>query len=185
MVKKFFAAAILAVVAVFALPLAANAAGYVPSSNVAVSDSTPAPGESVTISFAATSYLANENVGFTLTGENGASATLASFRAAVTSKSISKPASATGAISVSVTLPSNASGTYTVTATGATSGNVGTAALTVVPADGGSPSTGDALASTGSNTSFFVIWIAAGIVVLGLAFVVVSVIVRRQRSSKA
>lgn len=186
MFKKVLAVAALTLAAVFAVPMAANAAGYVPSSNVTVSNSNPAPGQTVDVSFKAGSFNASENVQFTLTGQDAAGATLASLHAVVNSKSLVKPASASGAVTVAVTVPTDATGTYTLTATGVTSGNVGTVSLTVSPADsatgaGAGSSTGG-LADTGSTVSLIAIWVAGGLVLLGAAFVAVNVIVRRQRA---
>lgn len=186
MFKKVLAVLALTLAGVFALPMAANAAGYVPSSNVTVSNSNPAPGQTVIVSFKSGSFLPGENVQFTLTGEDAASASLASLRAVINSKSIVKPATSSGAVSVSVTLPTDATGTYTLTATGATSGNVGTVSLTVTPLDTGTGSgpvsSSGGLAHTGSTISLIAIWAAGGVVLLGAAFVAVNVIVRRQRA---
>lgn len=186
MFKKVLAAVALTLAAAFAVPMAANAAGYVPSSNVTVSNSNPAPGQTVDVSFKAGSFLAGENVQFTLTGQDAASASLASLHAVVNSKTTVKPASSAGAVTVAVTVPADATGTYTLTATGVTSGNVGTASLTVTPADavgaGTGSSAGGSLAHTGSTISLIAIWVAGGLVVLGAAFVAVNVIVRRQRA---
>ena len=50
--KKSFAAIVIAIAAVFAMPVAANAADpYVPDSNITATDSTPAPGQPVTVNF--------------------------------------------------------------------------------------------------------------------------------------
>ncbi len=182
MFKKILAVVALTIAAVFAVPMAASAAGYVPSSNVTVSNSNPAPGQTVVVSFKAGSFLASENVQFTLTGQDAAGASLASLHAVVNSKTLVKPASSTGAVTVDVTLPTDASGTYTLTAAGVTSGNVATVSLTVTPADAAGASTGSGLADTGSTISLIAIWVAGGLVLLGAAFVAVNVIVRRQRA---
>ena len=180
MFKKTLAAIVLSLVAVVAIPTAANAAGYVPSGNVSVSGSAT-PGGTDTVSFGAGSFNGSENVSFSVTG-NG-TATLSTFRAATVS--LTKQASASGAVSVNVTLPSNASGTYTVTATGLTSGNVGTASITVSPADsavGGSSNSGNGLADTGSTVPMLLVWGAAGAIILGFALFFVRGLVRRQRA---
>jgi len=182
MAKKTFAAIALAVLAVFAVPAAANAAGYVPEGNVTVSDSTVEPGQTVSVSFDDASFAAGESVSFTLTGENAAGATLATIKAVVNSTSITKTASAAGAVNVAVTLPTNASGSYTLTGTGLTSANVGTATLTAVAADSAAAANGG-LASTGYNAPMLAIWAAAGALLLGIALVVVLTVVRRQRAT--
>jgi hypothetical protein len=173
--KKSFAAILIAIAAVFAMPLAANAAGYVPAANVTVSDSTPAPGQTVNVNFANGSYTNGENVNVGVTG-NG-TATVAIVKAATVT--ITKAASATGSLTVAVTLPANATGTYTLTATGVTSGNVGTAVLTVTAADAGG------LAATGADFPFLMVWTAGGALLLGVALLLVLTVVRRQRAVSA
>jgi hypothetical protein len=193
MFKKSLAAVALAVLAVLAVPAAANAAGYVPVGNISVSGPV-VPGGTVSVGFADGSFTPGESVSFTLTGENAAGATLATFKAVVDSQSLVKTASGTGAVSLDVTLPTNASGTYTVTATGLTSGTVGTASLTVATADGaatgsnsgtgaGTDAAPGGLASTGYSAPMLVIWGSAGALLLGVALVVVMGIVRRQRAT--
>jgi hypothetical protein len=174
MLKKTLAAAVLAFVAVVATPIAANAAGYVPSGNVTVSGPTT-PGGTNAVSFADGSFTGGETVTFTVTGSG--TATISAFHAATVSAT--KVATASGAVTANVKLPANATGTYTLTATGQTSGNIGTAALTVVPAD---PSTAAALPHTGSTLPMLLIWIAGGAVALGLALFLVLGLARRQRA---
>jgi len=179
MAKKTIAALALALLAVFAVPAAANAAGYVPEGNVTVSG-TIAPGSPVNVAFAGGSFTAGEDVSFSVTGEG--TATLAIVKAATAS--VTKSATSNGAASIVVSLPAGATGTYTTTATGATSGNVGTAAITVAAADAGAgAATGNSkdLASTGFNGSVLLI-AAAGILILGAAVVALS-IVRRKRAN--
>jgi len=171
MIKKALAGAGIAVAILLATPLAANAATYVPATAITVSDATPAPGQPTTVTFSQ-AFTPSESVSFTLTGENGAGATLA----AISSKSITKAASATGTTSVVVTPPANATGSYSLTATGLTSGIVGTAAVTVVAADG---STTDGLAYTGGTLPIAAIWIAGGVLALGVVLVMVVGIRRR------
>jgi hypothetical protein len=183
MFKKSFAAIALAVLAVIAVPTAANAAGYVPVGNVTVSGETAA-GATVEVAFTAGSFTPGESVSFTLTGENAASATLASFKAVVNSQSVVKTAAGSGAVALDVTLPADATGTYTTTATGLTSGTVGTAALTVGSADAGAAAGNNGgLAATGYSTPMLAIWAAAGALLLGIALVTVLTVVRRQRAN--
>jgi hypothetical protein len=188
MFKKSFAAIALAVLAVIAVPTAANAAGYVPVGNVSVSGAV-VPGGTVEVGFAAGSFTPGESVSFTLTGENATGATLATFKSVVNSQSLVKTATDTGAAALAVTLPSDASGTYTVTATGLTSGTVGTASLTVASADGaagtgtGTDASSGGLASTGYDAPMLAIWAAAGALLLGVALMVALTVVRRQRAN--
>jgi hypothetical protein len=190
MFKKSFAAIALAVLAIIAVPTAANAAGYVPVGNVAVSGAV-VPGGTVEVGFAAGSFTPGESVSFTLTGENAVGATLAAFKSVVNSQSLVKTATDTGAVSLAVGLPSDASGTYTVTGTGLTSGTVGTASLTVASADGaagngngtGADAANGGLASTGYDAPMLAIWAAGGALMLGIALMVALTVVRRQRAN--
>jgi hypothetical protein len=178
MAKKTLAVIALAVLAVFAVPAAANAAGYVPDGNIVVSGA-PTPGGTVVVDFTGGSFTPGEDVSFAVTGSG--TATLSVLKAGTAT--IVKPASSTGAASVNVKLPAAATGSYTTTATGLTSGTVGTATLTVVSADSGTTdtTTGTGLASTGYNTPVLLIWAAAGALLLGIALVVVLSFVRRRR----
>jgi hypothetical protein len=172
MIKKALAGASIALALLIATPVAANAV-YVPAENATVSDSTPAPGQAVTVAFANESFTAGESVSFSVTGEGAVTI------AAITTASVTKVASAAGAASAVVTPPANATGTYTVTATGLSSGRVGTAALTVVAvsADG----TAVTLPFTGGTLPIAAIWIAGGVLVLGV--VLLSVVGIRRRSA--
>ncbi|WP_051973485.1 hypothetical protein [Cryobacterium sp. MLB-32] len=175
MAKKAFAAIVLAILAIFAVPSAASAAGYVPVINITITG-TAIPGATVNIIFNTGSFTPGETVAF---GVNGAdTATLGSVKAATVTTT--KVASAQGATSLAVTLPKNATGSYNVTATGLTSGVVGTATITTIAADGVS-NTG--LASTGYEAPVLLIWSAAGALLLGLSLIVVLMIVRRQRAT--
>jgi len=188
MFKKSFAAIALAVLAVIAVPTAANAAGYVPVGNISVTGDV-APGGIVVINFANNTFTAGESVSFTLTGENASGATLAVVKSVVNSQSLVKTASGSGAVALDVTLPANASGSYTTTATGLTSGTVGTASLNIASADGGaaagsgSASANGGLASTGYDAPMLAIWAAAGALMLGIALMVALTVVRRQRAN--
>lgn len=175
MAKKAFAAIVLAILAIFAVPSAASAAGYTPVINITITGNATAGG-TVNIIFNIGSFTPGETVAF---GVNGAGATtLGTVKAAnITS---SKVASTQGATNLKVTLPKNASGTYNVTATGLTSGVVGTATITTVAADGAA-SVG--LANTGYQTPVLLIWGAAGALLLGISLIVVLTIVRRQRAT--
>ena len=186
MFKKALAVLSIAVMALVAAPAAANAAGYVPSGNVTVSGSATAGG-TVTVGFAPGSFTPNETVSVSVSGNTAV--TLSAVKAAVLTQ-FTKQATASGAFSVNVTLPSNASGTYTLTATGLSSGNVGTAAITVGPATVANTGNGASLANTGSGSQLantgatlpmLMIWIGAGALILGVAIVGTLAFVRRQR----
>lgn len=195
MLKKTFAAIALAILAVFAVPAAASAVdAYVPASNATVSGAAE-PGGSVTVGFAAGSFLPGESVTYVVTGEGDF--TLSVFKVVRHSVDVTKAASASGASSVTVNLPADATGSYDVVATSA-SGIVGTASVTVAAADSadaatdtdasatdasGSDASSDGLPGTGYNAPMLVIWGAGGALLLGIALVVVLGIVRRKRSA--
>jgi hypothetical protein len=181
--KKLIAAVVLAGAALIATPAAANAAGYVPTSNVSVSGSTVAGGTTI-INFGPGSFVGNETVNISVTGAGAV--TLGALPTTTVSKAY--VASASGAVSPRVTLPAGASGTYTLTATGATSGNVGTAAITATPAAGaaavGASGGTGSLAFTGGTISALALWVGGGAVVLGGGLLVVRGSVRRQRDGQ-
>ncbi|RWZ68623.1 hypothetical protein ELQ92_05335 [Labedella populi] len=77
----------------------------------------------------------NETVSFTLTGKNGAGATLAVFRAAISTASLEKAAAADGTASVDVTLPTNAVGDYTLLAASASCSSWTAASVARRPSD--------------------------------------------------
>ena len=182
MFKKLGAAAIIAAVAVVATPLAAQALvmpEYLDTgTEIYVNTPTTEPGATVIVTIVPGSFdfsgSTPEDVNFTLTGENASGATLATLQA-VDSKSYVKQATSSGGGSLSVTLPLNSSGSYQVTAVGVSSGNIGTASFSVVPAD--------TVAHTGSEFPMLVVWIAGGALALGVALILVLRISRRQRAA--
>ena len=171
MVKRLFAVIALVILAIFSIPAAANAVGYVPDGDITVTG--PAtPGSTVTVNLANGSFTDGEIVSVSVTGEG--TATLSIIKAATAT--ITKAANANGALGVNVKLPTPATGSYTVTATGLTSGNVGTATITVAAADHGPAATG------GASFPVLIIWGVGGILLLGIALLVVLRVVRRQRA---
>jgi LPXTG-motif cell wall-anchored protein len=180
MIKKALAGIALAVLAIFAVPAAAQA--YVPTPPAGV---TVTAGGTVTVTF--TGFAPNEPVSFTLTGEFAASATFASVVSAVeTSPAFVKNADASGTVAVTVTLPKNATGTYTLSATGLNSGALANTTITVVSSGSGSGtgtgSTGG-LPNTGAMDPTLGIWAGSGLLALGAAFVIVLTVVRRQKAA--
>ncbi len=174
MIRKAVIAALLVPIALLAAPLAASAVGYVPEGNVTVSGSTE-PGGTATVTFSDGSFLGGESVSGSATGDPTPTLGILKTGTVTTTKS----ATAGGGVSFTVGLPTNATGTYTLTAVGEESGNVGTASITVTPADSGSGSdTG--LPNTGSSVPMLAVWIGAGLVALGAGLVSVFVVRRRK-----
>ena len=156
-------------VAAFALALggasaAVAAPGYTPV--LTGGPTTITPGGSGTFTYS--TFDGNEPVTFTLTGENGAGATLAAS-AAVTSPSTTQNAS-NGVVSVAVPLPANATGTYTLVAAAA-SGTVTTAIAS-------------GIAATGADVSPLLIWGAVGAVGLGVIALIAVSAARRSRQAQ-
>jgi hypothetical protein len=198
MLKKFIAGAAIALAATFTVATAANADPYTPEGGVSVSDPTVAPGQSTVLTFADGSFAPSVPVTITITGEDAANATLASYRTApmaVTSNSITKNSSAAGGLRVTVTLPAGtATGSYALTGTD-TLGNTVSTTISVVAAagngngsaiGGGSGNAADASAGlpvTGGQLPVVLIWTGGGLLLLGAALVAVLATVRRQRTT--
>ena len=178
MFKKSLATAALAVIAVFAFAPAANAVDYVSDSLVSIAAGSTA-GETTAVAFAADAFEANESVTYSVTGAQTAVLSIIKTNVA----SITKTAAADGSSSVNVALPANATGDYTVTASAASATYTATLDLIVADAAPLADTADDGLAATGFNAPVLVIWGAAGILVLGVALVLVRRSVRRQHTA--
>lgn len=175
MFKKIFATGLLAALALFAVPTAAQAADY--------GDGGPGTdnGDSAVV-------VAGQPVSFSLGGFLPGEPTTASAPDAVTLGALkvvqtaSRPAGAAG--TVTYTASATQPGSYTITVASAT--NVGVFTLVVVPADSaagnGSGSNG-ALPNTGLETPMLIVWGASGALILGLALVFVLNVVRRNKKT--
>ncbi|MGV8881648.1 MAG: sortase [Rhodoglobus sp.] len=181
MIKKTLAIAALAVAAVFAVPTAALAAGYVPEGNIIV-EGPAAPGGFISVSFTPGSFSPGEPISLSITGEPTATLGVV-LTGTVTGSST---AGADGSLGSGFTLPSNATGTYTFTATGLVSGNVGSASVSVTPADSGTGGSGGGggggLVNTGAQFPVLGLWIGGGALLLGGALIAVLAIARKQRA---
>ncbi|MDN3311638.1 hypothetical protein QWJ90_11920 [Microbacterium oryzae] len=186
---KLLATAAIAGALALGSPIAASADvnNYTPSSET--ESVQIAPGQTQTIAF--DGFQPNEDVTFTLTGEDASDATLAIIvKAAVESISTTKTADADGSASVEVTLPANAVGTYTLTATGAESDATATTTIqtgVAVPGeeDGDDENDSDdqSLSPTGGDMSSIGLWVGGGALLLGGGAVVAATAVRRQRQN--
>lgn len=183
------AAIALAAAALFAAPVAANAAGGYPP--------TPGPGQSVPISTPAGIFAANEPVTILLSGEDANFATLGVVRAVyVTNAPIGTVTSnADGSVGYNLVLPSTATGTYTVTMTspsrpqgyivsfaagstgGVGGGGTGSGSGSASGSTGGLPATGL------DSGSLLGLWVGGGALVLAGGAVAVGAAVRRQRKN--
>jgi hypothetical protein len=190
--KKGLAILTLAVVALLGIqPSAATAAdnthnGYVPSRTITISG-LPIPGGTIVIVFAPSSFRPGEQVTITVgnrtVGGGHHHVTLGTVKAALDA-SLEKQAEADGSLKVTMTLPEDAAGTQEVTAKGVVSGNVGTAATTVLPQDVTPNAAPVALATTGPTLPMLLAWIGAGALVLGAFAVGTLAFVRRQRRAR-
>lgn len=159
-----------------ALPEAATAAGviYPPSDACSVSQSTAGANETLDFACGDSTFGPDETVTITVTGENGAGATFAFVKFAVSTGSTVRTSSATGALpAVSITLPSNASGVYNIEAISATS--AGGVASATVAADGQLPVTG------GDSSQLLGLWIGGGTLLVAGAAIAIATAVRRSR----
>ena len=189
MLKKKFAAVSVAVLAAFLIlpaATAANAATYVPEENITFPAITQ-PGETAVISVPAGSFVPNESVVYSVSGDTAV--TFGIFKSAAVVSTHATVATATGASSVSVILPTNATGTYSVSALSASGITLPAVAIGTPIADAGAAAasgdlaaTGD-LASTGFNAPLLVIWGAVGVILLGVAMVAVLRLKRRSAAS--
>jgi len=186
MLKKTFASVSVAVLAAFLIlpaATAANAANYVPVTST--TSDTVIAGETGVAAFAAGAFDAGTRVSFSVTGPG--LAVLSNFKAATATHT--KNTTSTGAVSVNVAAPANAPGAYAVTATGLLNGVsiTGVATVTTVAADSAEgralAGADGALASTGFNAPLLVVWGAVGVILLGVAMVVVLRLQRRSAAS--
>jgi hypothetical protein len=161
MMKKTIFTALVALAAVITIPTAANAVGYPDQGN---------PG----------TIVAGETFSLAFGGFEPFEATTASSDDAVTlgmistASSFARPAGASGSVAYSVT--ASKPGTYTVTVVGA-AGSSAAASFTIVPTDAaalpGAGTPGDGLALTGGSIPMPLVWGAGGLVVLGIALLLV------------
>lgn len=127
-------------------------------------------------------FLPGESVGFTLTGENAAGATLASIRARIDTNVPlgSGTAAQNGSISGSVKLPNDAIGTYTLTLTGST--RALSAQVVVTPEPNTDSSGSLSVTGVNSNALALSLWGGAGLVAAGGATFALAASRKRQRS---
>ncbi|WP_426623137.1 hypothetical protein ACPPVW_10860 [Leifsonia sp. McL0607] len=177
MLKKILAAAAVTAALLLAAPAAANAVDYPSGAPCTFDVSTPQAGNSATLTCVPDSWGNGETITWVASGSDVASIVMAS----------SVSANADGSDVLLVTLPADASGTYTITGTGASSGHIYSASLTVVPADASASTINDpgssGLADTGSVIAEWALWTGAGLLVVGLVSVAIAAWMRKVRSS--
>lgn len=159
-----------------ALPEAATAAGviYPPSDACSVSPSAAGANETLDFFCGDATFGPNETVTITVTGENGAGATFAFVKFAVSTGSTVRTSTAAGALPpVSITLPSDARGVYNIEAISSTS--AGGVASATIAADGQLPVTG------GDSSQLLGLWIGGGTLLIAGAAIAIATAVRRSR----
>ena len=178
MFKKVLAVGALAVLAIFTVPTAANAAPYGDGSGNA-GTVVVAPGQAAALTFSG--FAAGEPT----TASAPDAVTLATVKVVTTAN---KAANASGAVTYTAT--ATQPGTYTVTVTGASSSQIRTGTFTIAPADsatgtgsGSGSNANGSLPNTGLETPMLIVWGAGGALVLGIALVFVLTVVRRNKAS--
>lgn len=190
MAKKILAGLIVGAAVALATPAAASAEPYTEGGSCSISPTTVRAGGIATLNCRPGTFRPSETVDYTVSGQNGSTASLASYRMANTSAHASKAAASDGAAVLLVTVPSDASGAYTVTGTGVTSRTAAAATVTVLPVDApaaapakaSSPSSETTIAATGSVVTGYIPWIGGALVLAGVTVLVV-VGARRRRTT--
>jgi hypothetical protein len=187
--KKILAALIVGAAVALTTPAAASAEPYTEGGSCSISPTTVRAGGIATLNCRPGTFRPSETVEYTVSGQNGSTASLASYRMANTSAHASKAAASDGAAVLLVTVPSDASGAYTVTGTGVTSRTAAAATVTVLPVDApaasakaSSPSSETTIAATGSVVTGYIAWIGGALVLAGVTVLVV-VGARRRRTT--
>ena len=170
MLKKALAAGLLAILAIFAIPTAASAASY---------GGNGSGGGTIVV-------VEGQQGSITFYGFQPGEVTYASGPDGVIFESASLVAGPDGSVTYRVT--GSKVGSFTITVTGAS--NISTGVVTTVPADssGGSGSgsgsnANGTLPNTGLQTPTLVVWGASGVLVLGVALVLVLSVVRRNKNA--
>lgn len=174
---KALAASAIIAGAVFAAPVAANAATYVPTAD-ATTSTTAVPGGPFSLTFDNGDFTPNAalKATFTSTGPVPTTASTAAFLAATAGPVAVGNANAQGGATLTGTVPANATADITVTLTDGIYTAVGTIDVTAAAGAGSS-----SLATTGTYISIATIWGAVGLVALGGGLIAVRVVTRRKR----
>lgn len=190
MAKKYLAALIVGAAVALSAPVAANAAPYTSGGSCSISPTTVGAGDSATLTCSPGTFKSSETVDYTVSGDNGSGANLASYRTGTSSAHAAKSAGGDGSAVLQITVPKNASGAYTITGTGETSSAASGATVTVIPADAPAgaktatiSTTSNTIASTGSTIAAIIVWIGGALIVLGLLVLALLAAARRRRAT--
>ena len=182
MITKALVASGIAAGAVLAVPVAANAATYVPG-NPTVYNVTVAPGGTFNLVINNGTFVDNAPLSISISGPGAVptDATAAVFHSATATAS--GTANAAGGTTISGTIPAAATGTISLTATDP-EGDSATVAVNTGVATAATSTTG--LATTGTYISLATVWGAVGLVALGGGVIAVRQATRkREQSTKA
>lgn len=188
MFKKIVAGLAVAAMLLLATPAAANAVQYTNGSPCRFDVNVVRAGDTATLVCVPGTWAALETVDWSITGSNGFTARFASFTTAPnTSAHFAKSVAADGSDVLKIFLPTSAVGLYSIVGHGRISDHTCPTSLTVLPADrpasaSSSSSSSSDLAATGSIILGWIVWIAVGLLVLGL---IVLLITRRRRRTRS
>ena len=185
MFKKILAAAAVTVAVLLAAPTAANAVDYTQGSPCRFDTAVAHAGDTVHLVCQPGTWASKEFIDWTGSGSDGASITLAVYKAATSSVHFAKQSNADGSDLLAVTLPADATGVYSFVGVGRTSNHECPASVTVLPADSAITVSdpGSGLADTGSTMAIWAIWIGGGLLAAGLVTVSVVFWARKVRES--
>lgn len=165
---------------IVAAPAAASASTIYPPVDSCQSDAAGAgPGDTIVFSCDDTTFGENESVTITVTGENGAGASFAALRTAISTASTIRESDSNGALApVEIVLPSDARGVYNIAAVSPTSAGGAASAVIDTSASGG------ILPTSGFDGGQLMgLWIGGGALLLAGAVVVGAAAYRRHRSN--
>lgn len=186
MFKKIVAAVAVTAGLLLAAPAAANAVDYTNGAQCSFDASVATAGGTATLICVPGTWAPGEAINWTVSGEDGASFTLASYRTATSSLHFVKHSNADGSDVLKVTVPASATGTYNFVGVGQTSGHECPATLTILPADQAStvvdPGSSNGLAHTGSVVAAWAAWMGGSLVILGLIALAIVAWVRKVKT---
>lgn len=195
-VRHVVAGLVVAIAALFAAPVAANAQTYVPTGGCSLAPATISAGGHSTYTASAGTFGPSSHVDFSITGTDAAHASLSDGGVSGTGDPVFTTNS-TGATTVSISLPADASGQYQITGTQVFGGVTATctctltvlahtdAVVTPALADPTDPSSSNQLAHTGEVVYTSIGWVGGGIILAGIALLIWRRLGRRRSAHHA
>ncbi|WP_159498940.1 hypothetical protein [Microbacterium sp. 18062] len=187
MLNRRFAGAAIAAAAVSAVvvlaPGVATASTYPVTGGCAATPTVTTPGSVVDFSCTEDTFLGDEDVTVTITGEEASGSTFAVIKTAVSSASTLTRAQSDGSTSViRITLGNQTTGSYEISAVGETSGRIGTAPVRVVTSSTGGASSGLPVTGGSADSALAPMLVGVGAIVVGGVVLTAGAIARRSRS---